>query len=110
MLIPFRKYLYISTVILVSALLSPPANAENELSVGSKAGTLTSIDLDINNPQDLGFKSKSEILALRSAMVAKYPQLLSGTYQPDDEVFSRLESDKPWWGLAGGRVARAREA
>ena len=104
MLIPLRKYLYVCTAILVSALFSPPANAENELSVGSKAGSLTSIDLDINNPQDLSFKSKSEILALRSAMVAKYPQLLSGTYQPDDEVFSRLESDKPWWGLSGEAV------
>jgi len=52
-------------------------------------------------PQNLNFKTKAEILAIRSALVNSQPQLLANEYVPSNEVFGALQDSKPWWGLQG---------
>jgi hypothetical protein len=59
------------------------------------------VDVKIEPLMDLDFKSKAEILGLRTEAIHKYPQLLQGTYQPSNEIFGRIEDGAPWWGTLG---------
>jgi hypothetical protein len=53
---------------------------------------------------DLNYKTKEEILALRKQYVSEIPTLSGGHYEPSQPVFGSIEDRKPWWGLAGRSV------
>lgn len=74
---------------------------DNTLSLGENSPIYSQLDLLPNAPQDLNFKSKAEILAIRTQLAGQYPQLLLHEYQPSAEVFEKIEDGKPWWGLHG---------
>ncbi|MBI4845608.1 MAG: hypothetical protein HY810_03925 [Candidatus Omnitrophica bacterium] len=55
----------------------------------------------INPMIELDFKSKEEIYELRRKYVLEYPELFDGQYQPSQDVFGQIESERPWWGILG---------
>ncbi len=52
-------------------------------------------NITINQPINLSYKSKQEIYNIRKAYVAK-SIFASPNYQPSEEVFGGIESNKPW--------------
>jgi hypothetical protein len=88
-----------SALLVVWALRLPQPN-RNTLAVGADAG-LASLDIPLQPPVELDFKTKAEVLALRSEAVARYPGLIVGDYRPSDAVFGQLVDHLPWWGIAG---------
>lgn len=78
--------------------------AANELAVGKESAASGVIAIPINRPEALNYKSVAEIFTLRSKALAQCPALLKGSYIPSGDVFGRMQSGKPWWGLAGEAV------
>lgn len=88
-----------SLVLLTLVLERLALSGHNELALGSRAN-VEALDLGLQPPVELDYLPSSEILDLRRAAVARYPDLLAGSYRPSREVF-RLASGRPWWGIAG---------
>ena len=88
------------------ALCANTAKADNfdNLSIGSKAKRAGPIEIPLNRPTALNFKSKAEILSLRRAAVSKMPILLRSGYQPSEVVFGQIEDGRSWWGMDGSFV------
>ena len=56
------------------------------------------VDVDVNYPVSLSYKSKEGIYALRKKYVQKSIFNIQN-YQPSDEVFGQIVSGKPWYSL-----------
>lgn len=78
-----------------------PALADNELAIGSESKINSAIEIRINPPAELNWKTQDEVLNLRKRALAPYRQLLKGSYEPTADVFGAIEDKRPWWGLAG---------
>lgn len=91
-------FLFLVTLIVTAVV--PSKAVENKLLIGEQAST-ASLEIPIQKPIDLNFRSKSEILELRRRYVALTPNLVAHPYEPSAEVFGAIEDNKPWWGLAG---------
>jgi hypothetical protein len=74
----------------------------NSLSTGI-AGS-AAVVVPVRWADDLNYKTKAEILALRKQYVGEVPALSGGHYEPSEPVFGNIEDHKPWWGLAGRSV------
>ena len=63
------------------------------------------VAVKINPMEEFDFKKKSEIYEIRKTYVNAYPQLVkllvSGEYEPSDEIFGQIEDGKGWWGILG---------
>ena len=77
-----------------------PRPNRNALAIGEVA-KVESVSIDIQPPVELDWKSKSEVLQLRSAAVQQYPELLAAEYVPDEAVFGQIVDGLPWWGMEG---------
>jgi hypothetical protein len=77
-----------------------PSIQKNFLALGA-AATGDSIEIAINSPADLNYKSRSEVLQWRRGAVEKTPGLLAGPYTPSPEVFAQMADGAPWWGIEG---------
>ena len=58
-------------------------------------------ELCINEPVELDFLPKDEILLIRKMYVNQYPDLIEGEYSPNEKVYGNIVGGKPWWGLDG---------
>jgi len=74
--------------------------SSNRLAVGSQA-KVQMVNLNINPPSDLNFKSRSEIIELRRRFIYEHPELLCYQYVPMGSIFDGIEDGKPWCGLEG---------
>ncbi|MBI9086635.1 MAG: hypothetical protein JEZ11_23760 [Desulfobacterales bacterium] len=79
---------------------SPP-KPRNQLALGNLSNVSGPIVIPINPAVEFDFKSKSEILRLRSEAVFLHPEFLYGKYIPSERVFGGIEDSRPWWGLKG---------
>jgi len=79
---------------------APGKANENKLLIGDQAVS-AGLEIPVQKPIDLNFRSKAEILELRRHYVALTPNLVAQPYEPSAEVFGAIEDNKPWWGLAG---------
>src|SRR4030095_752373 len=70
----------------------------NDLALGRSARTASAVDVQINPPVDLNFRTRSEILQMRQREMRKHPELMNGSYSLSPEVFGPMEDGKPWWG------------
>jgi hypothetical protein len=77
-----------------------PQPNRNTLAIGEMA-RVASVNVDIQPPIELDWKSKSEVLRLRSAAVQQRPELLASEYTPDEHVFGQIVDELPWWGMQG---------
>lgn len=59
------------------------------------------LDIALVEPQALNFKSRSDVLTMRSNEINKQKALLATTYYPTPDLFSQIEDGKPWWGTHG---------
>lgn len=59
------------------------------------------VDMTIAPMTDFKGKTKSEILAMRTARVNEHADLLARAYVPSPEVFGQIVDGKPWWGIEG---------
>lgn len=59
------------------------------------------LDIGLQPVTELDFKSKAEVLKLRTEAVYKYLQLISGDYKPSEPIFGQMEDGAPWWGVLG---------
>lgn len=66
----------------------------------------TPVEIESNPPQCFNFASKTDILALRTHLVAMHSHtlLVGASYTPNASVFGELEDNKPWWGMQGEAV------
>ncbi|MBS2005874.1 MAG: hypothetical protein JST01_02460 [Cyanobacteria bacterium SZAS TMP-1] len=74
--------------------------SSNRLAVGNQAKAAT-VNLNINPPTDLNFKTRAEIIELRRRYMYEHPELLSYQYVPTGSIFDGIEDGKPWCGLEG---------
>ncbi len=89
---------------LLFALFAHPSQAnENKLLIGERA-VVPGIDIPVQMPIELNFRSKADILELRKRYVELTPNLVAAPYQPSEAVFGAIEDGKPWWGLRGQGV------
>jgi len=88
-----------SCLIAIWVTLLPKPN-RNALAIGQQARA-ADLDIAIQLPAELDFKSKAEVLESRKAAVLRYPHLISGDYEPSDAVFGQIEDGRPWWGITG---------
>lgn len=59
------------------------------------------LNIEINLPIELDFKTKAQIYEIREEYVSQYPQLAPKNYRPCDDIFGQIEDNKPWWGMEG---------
>lgn len=90
----------LSMILMIAVLLSAPRPNTNALAIGAGAQA-DGVDVAIQPPMELDFKSKAEVLQIRSDAAQKYPQLLAHEYRPSDAVFGQIVDGRPWWGLLG---------
>jgi hypothetical protein len=76
----------------------------NVLLLGNEAIARSPIDIPIQLPAPLNFKTRAQVLQLRQGYVEATANLVSGPYLPSAEVFARIEDNKPWWGIIGQGV------
>lgn len=94
-------------VLLLFLLILGTANPglANNLGTGAQARTRGPVNIQVNPPDFFNWKSRADILAMRSRAVAKHSSsLLSDKYEPDQGIFHAIEDGKPWWGIAGSAV------
>lgn len=98
--------------LIIACLMRLPRPNRNVLAIGELA-KLETVDVAIQSPIDLDFKSKRDILRLRQEAVERYAELLAGDYTPSDAVFGQIVDGLPWWGIEGqfyyGRGAQSIE-
>lgn len=101
-----RTWLIVSPLALLAAcllafwFLRQPAPNQNALALG-QAANIAALEIPIQAPIELNFKSKADVLSLRTQAVLRYPELLAGAYQPSEAVFGQIVDRLPWWGLRG---------
>jgi hypothetical protein len=79
-----------------------PVSNSNSLQLGVQ-GT-PPIAIPTRWADDLNYKTRAEIIALRKQYVTQVPTLVGTGYEPSEPVFGSIEDNKPWWGLAGRSV------
>jgi hypothetical protein len=72
----------------------------NALAIDSLASE-EMLDIELQPVVELDFKSKEEVLKLRTEAVYRYPQLISKDYKPSESVFGQIGDGAPWWGVLG---------
>jgi hypothetical protein len=97
---PLAKLATIVTIIFMT--LSSCARA-NSLIVGPD-GQSQQVDISLNLPSELNYKTKAEILQMRSDIVNRSSSLLAEPYVASKEVFDAIEDRRPWWGMHGGFI------
>lgn len=95
--------LLLGAVALPFFVFAPAKATENKLLIGDQA-TSAGLDIPVQKPIELNFRTKAEILELRRRYVALTPNLVAPPYDPSPEVFGQIEDNKPWWGLAGQAI------
>ena len=93
-------FIFICLLILVYCAAVSGVNA-NSLVVGPDSNCPDVIDVPINKPSELNFKSKEEILKMRSQIVNLTPALLQQPYGPTAAIFDPIKDSRPWWGMQG---------
>jgi hypothetical protein len=99
------RLLILSLLVLILALLGawyllrPPAN-HNSLAIGEAAG-IDRLDITLQPPLELDFKTRAEVLQLREQAIHSHPELLKSEYKPYKPIFGRIEDGLPWWGVKG---------
>ena len=89
-------YLYI-----VLELINPILQENtNTLAIGQRS-LVESLSIPIAEPVELDGMSRDQIYELRKQAALVYPWLLYTNYEPSYSVFSQIEDDRPWWGIAG---------
>jgi len=75
----------------------------NALAIGSRASKAVNdpVDLELQAPVDLNYKTHAGVLNLRKGAVNRYANLLAAPYAPSDAVFKQIEDNRPWWGITG---------
>jgi hypothetical protein len=92
----------IIVLVLVSACSYPDfPRSSNSLALGGTDDRQGPVDIPINPPGNLSFKSKAEILAARSKLVERCPALLRKPYTPMGAIYDPIEDHRPWWGMQG---------
>jgi hypothetical protein len=86
-------------LVAVWVVVQPEPN-RNALAIGASARA-PALDIAIQAPVELDFKSRAEVFQLREAAVSRYPDLLARDYTPSDAVFGQIEDQLPWWGITG---------
>jgi hypothetical protein len=76
------------------------ASGNNQLAI-KKRTVLQTSEIDLQPLTDLNFMAKDEVFRLRTKAVKRYPQLLSGDYQPSPAVFGEVADGLPWLGVLG---------
>jgi hypothetical protein len=89
--------------LLLCFLLATARAHGNSLALGTQANA-ESVDVPINAPGQLSFKSKADILEMRRNIVNQTPSLLASPYSPSPNVFDAIEDGRPWWGMEGSFV------
>ena len=90
---------------IISALRGYPTSAfENKLLIGEHAVVVAGLDIPVQMPIELNFRTKADVLELRKRYVELTPNLVAAPYQPSESVFGAIEDGKPWWGLRGQSV------
>jgi hypothetical protein len=77
-----------------------PRPNRNELAIREIA-KVDSLNIKLQPPVELDWKSKNEVLQLRTTAVLQYPQLLASEYAPAENVFGQIVDGLPWWGMEG---------
>jgi len=58
--------------------------------------------MPVKDPVELDFKSREQVLAIRSAEMARQPGILDpSVYRPSEYVYGRIRDGRPWWGIDG---------
>lgn len=87
-------------VIIVYGAIQLLGGGRNRLAIGPEA-RVDEIAIALAGPQELDGLSREQVLDLRRAAVARYPDLLAGDYAPAPAVFGQIEDGRPWWGMPG---------
>jgi hypothetical protein len=84
-------------------MAQPLHAAENKLLIG-ETSVIPALEIPVQMPIDLNYRSKADILELRKRYVDLTKNLVAPPYQPTDSVFAAIEDGKPWWGLKGQAI------
>jgi hypothetical protein len=77
-----------------------PGSNRNELAIGEFAKVET-VSVGIQAPVELDWKTKGEVLQLRTSAVQEHPELMASGYKPDERIFGKIVDSLPWWGMQG---------
>lgn len=94
--------LLFSSIVLISSCSGGSGGGDqgNALDVGFHTKAPESVSITLNGLMNYNGKSAEELYALRSRTVAKYSELVPGTYKPSSSVFT-IDGKNPWWGIRG---------
>lgn len=98
-----RIYAMLGCVLAVWIACGQSSAHENRLATGRLARADAVVQIPISNPVNLNYQTRSAICHSRKQYVMTQPRLISGAYEPSDDVFGHIEDGRPWWGLEGMR-------
>ncbi len=90
----------LATCLVIIWVIRLPAPNRNTLAIG-KLASVDDVDIALQKPVEFDFKTKAEVLQIRSEAVQKHPELLAGVYRPSEKVFGQIVDKRPWWGMYG---------
>jgi hypothetical protein len=90
----------LAACLIVLWIIRLPKPNRNVLAIGEIA-KVESVNIEIQLPIELDWRSKRQVLQLRIAAVRRHPELLASEYIPDEYVFGRIVDGLPWWGMEG---------
>ena len=71
------------------------------LKVGPALNLPAKKEIILNEPIELDYKSRDEIMNIRTQYVNQYRELIEEEYVPFTPVFGAIEDNRPWWGIDG---------
>lgn len=87
---------------LVSPIAAPLLpHRSNSLAINQHAKVSGAVQLKIEPPVDINFKTRAAVMQARTAAVDQHPELLLSEYEPSYAVFGMIEDGRPWWGTKG---------
>lgn len=95
------KFLIVSGITAAGLLTLNSRVFANEVAIGRSARLSGTVEIPVNRPVNLNWRTRDEIFSLRKQALDRTPGLLLDSYLPSDKVFGAVEDRKPWWGLAG---------
>ncbi len=103
----FKIFLIVFILVIAIFLIlakSVQAQAYNSIKFGDNCAVKGQVEITLEPLANFNYKSKAEILNLRTNIVNRNSNLLNQQYVPSTEIFGQVVDNKPWWGVWGACI------
>ncbi len=103
-MIKYTLLALILTLMVIAITTHTCAQGVNNLRLGQNAAVKSIVEINLEPVKNLNYKSRAEILNMRTNLVNQHANLLENQYIPNLEIFGQIVDNKPWWGVIGSCI------